>query len=918
MRQASRACIGDEVSVALQLGLRAQSCLAQQSCTAKENRPRHFGREHLALLLLVLTAAFPSAGQTFQIIDPPGSVQTSLAAINDSNVAVGYYKDGKTGNAHGLIYANGNFTTVDYPGVATPGIATGTLFIGINNAGQILGYQTGFAALSYFIYSNGNFSTIDLTGLLAPSKTSGVTLASIQGFNDLGQIVATVRNIGGFGVYGTPAFTTTPASSSPALYTQLPTGMTGNAINSLGQIAGTCGLMACQYNVHVTGSAPASFSYPGADITIARAISNAGTIAGTYELAGSTLPTPQYGFVYDGAAFTKLVAPNSTSTAPLGVNINGYIVGQFTQANTGVAQIIHAFIVGAPSTPPAQTPQITLVDPVPQFLSGPQITSALTAASALPGQPYLADLTKGRTVKGLATDGVAQVVIQIPATSVGQQITIDFAPGTCAAHGSPQCIDEYGYIFDPITFDPTQSGSLFSDTLPQRPVVVNAVATANGPVAFAAYRAPADFVRPDSPTADDQEAAQRSVSITINGVAVAQNIVLVRPPVILIHGIFSDPSVFDNFTPILNKNGIFYINTLDYSDDIDAQVKSAVPAEIRTSAHIRRNVVGVEYNAPLLLDEMVSEIDDFKMDGMVPIAAVQADIVAHSLGGLMARGMAHVGTDFPLAETQTSFDDDESYGVGYIHKLITLGTPHLGTNLALRLVNGDKIPNVPTFGALFPSIGGNDCTRKNAGIFGEYNFNSVTINNTIYNGASFDLYGDPTQAIISPMIALLNQPTFTPIRTAFVAGSFTADNNSSFITTNGLVAKWACGTQTVSQTPTGPSWMLGAQHCATCVVHDGDFLADNYSFVDWPNIFNAQLSDVAVPFTSATFNQPVFSSFPQGLVHGPGSVGLGGTDGPHLGFAGPQLLDPAGPVPAMALQLLNTSVKDISKFVNMP
>ena len=165
---------------------------------------------------------------------------------------------------------------------------------------------------------------------------------------------------------------------------------------------------------------------------------------------------------------------------------------------------------------------LVMVDPVPQagslsLLFGPQITTAATQATAVTGQPYLSDLTKGRVVQGLATDGVAQVVIRIPAASVGQQMTVDFAANTCPTPGSPQCIDDYGYLFDPTTFDPTKSGSLFSDSLPQAPVVVNAVSTANGPMAFLAYRAPADFVRLDANSAADLPATQRSVSVTVNG-----------------------------------------------------------------------------------------------------------------------------------------------------------------------------------------------------------------------------------------------------------------------------------------------------------------------------------------------------------------------------------------------------------------
>ena len=124
---------------------------------------------------------------------------------------------------------------------------------------------------------------------------------------------------------------------------------------------------------------------------------------------------------------------------------------------------------------------------------------------------------------------------------------------------------------------------------------------------------------------------------------------------VLIHGTFSEPAVFETFNPLVPNvlNSMFVISTLDYSQDVDSQVTSTVPdySTERLSNHVRRNVIGVAYNAPLLLNDLTTEINIFKTGIFpavdFPVAAVQADIVAHSLGGLMARGMSHVGTEFP-------------------------------------------------------------------------------------------------------------------------------------------------------------------------------------------------------------------------------------------------------------------------------
>jgi hypothetical protein len=56
-----------------------------------------------------------------------------------------------------------------------------------------------------------------------------------------------------------------------------------------------------------------------------------------------------------------------------------------------------------------------------------------------------------------------------------------------------------------------------------------------------------------------------------------------------------------------------------------------------------------------------------------------------------------------------------------------------------------------------------------------------------------------------------------------------------------------------------------------------------------------------------------------GVVHGPGTVGAGPTLDPHIGFSGPQLLDPApNGAPAVVLKFLNTNIRDNLTFFDLP
>src|ERR1017187_1696011 len=103
--------------------------------------------------------------------------------------------------------------------------------------------------------------------------------------------------------------------------------------------------------------------------------------------------------------------------------------------------------------------------------------------------------------------------------------------------------------------------------------------------------------------------------------------------------------------------------------------------------------------------------------------------------------------------------------MGYIHNLITLGTPHLGTNLALLTLNGN-----------------NGCVPESSALFGEYSLWSVNSGGQTYPGAAADQRGDPTSPFISPpnqTLELLNagQRTST-IPTAFIAATFGTNNDS--------------------------------------------------------------------------------------------------------------------------------------------
>ena len=132
---------------------------------------------------------FLYTGGQYTPIDPPGSMNTVAYGINDSGTVVGTYIDSITRQRQGFIYARGNYTTIVAPG----NFVYGTLFLGINNSGSIVGevwdeqaFNTEHIASSGFIYTNGTFTLFNVPVLLSPGT---YTFTEAHGINNAGIVV---------------------------------------------------------------------------------------------------------------------------------------------------------------------------------------------------------------------------------------------------------------------------------------------------------------------------------------------------------------------------------------------------------------------------------------------------------------------------------------------------------------------------------------------------------------------------------------------------------------------------------------------------------------------------------------------------------------------------------------------------------
>ncbi|HKR72937.1 MAG TPA: hypothetical protein VJR94_02380 [Candidatus Nitrosocosmicus sp.] len=155
-----------------------------------------------------------------------------------------------------------------------------------------------------------------------------------------------------------------------------------------------------------------------------------------------------------------------------------------------------------------------------------------------------------------------------------------------------------------------------------------------------------------------------AVTISVNDIKknyIQENITIkvYRVPIILVHGVWSNPNEswkITGFKEFLELHG-FCVSMVDYQDYNDKTFDPNAEPEIGNQA-----IAALKSSIQKLLKEYHNK----------NISASQVDIVAHSMGGLIARGLCQ----------QNGYKAKENYMKGQIRRLITIGTPHFGADLA--------------------------------------------------------------------------------------------------------------------------------------------------------------------------------------------------------------------------------------------
>lgn len=236
----------------------------------------------------------------------------------------------------------------------------------------------------------------------------------------------------------------------------------------------------------------------------------------------------------------------------------------------------------------------------------------------------------GTSISGVASDGVTQVLLR----------TISGLPGTaCFSIGSSSALDQ-GSVRDAVL--PTQSSGALQ-------------------YGFTFYSAPAYYG--DSSTS-------RTVTINFsftpnigngNTTSFQAPLTIVRPPVMLLHGLWSSSSAWSS---VFNKNDGGHVT---FAADYSATAGS-----------------NFSVNAPKVQDFISSTLNSLRSHGY---AATQVDVIAHSMGGILTR----------LYALSNQYRRPDNFNSGDVRRLISLDTPHKGSSFANLLVSLHQAAPLQTY-----------------------------------------------------------------------------------------------------------------------------------------------------------------------------------------------------------------------------
>ena len=260
-----------------------------------------------AVLLLAGTGQAQKISYSrFQI---PNATFTEAIGVDNAGDVVGFYYGDRY--AHGFLYQGGTVTNIDDPEADTGT----TVPIAINTAGEIVGeYTTSRGRSQAFLDVNGVFSDIQAPGTVSGSDAGGI--------NNFGQIVGMYYDVTGpwhgfFFDSVTLKFKTIDVPNAPYTW--------GQGINDSGQITlSSLDSKNVQHAWLYIGKTFTNIDVPGYDSTVPEGINNQGVVT-----LIATKGNLYYGFVYKAGKITAVNPPYVLSSEVRGINDLGVVVGNY-------------------------------------------------------------------------------------------------------------------------------------------------------------------------------------------------------------------------------------------------------------------------------------------------------------------------------------------------------------------------------------------------------------------------------------------------------------------------------------------------------------------------------------------------------------------------------------------------------------
>jgi pimeloyl-ACP methyl ester carboxylesterase len=374
----------------------------------------------------------------------------------------------------------------------------------------------------------------------------------------------------------------------------------------------------------------------------------------------------------------------SGGTASAGDDYTILTSGIVTFASGETSKVVPVMRITADSPPNSRTVIVRLATPTGDVTLGSPNTATLTIngmAAEPPGAIGVFDTVCVETSGRMSCDGEHLKLTGYPGGAPSTLESMNVRRVGAAADGTTLLLLRVRSS-TPVTFSLKKSGSVASaeyGTLRSRTGTSSGQSITVWPesspaTAYAVYHAPVDV--PTDATGLTIEASNQA------GTSVA-TLTLTSPPVVLIHGLWSSSSAFADrdhlseslYAYLVNRN--YVVVAASYQDD---NAGSFDPAR---------------YSTPILALSDATKTALRKARAR-NIAASQVDVVAHSMGGLVARARATglLPKGFSLMRDLVAYKRPENRSQGEFHKLITVGTPHQGTPFAPWLLEHKCEPRI--------------------------------------------------------------------------------------------------------------------------------------------------------------------------------------------------------------------------------